>query len=339
MSTRLATGGRLLSKNRAIEFTFDGKRFKGFQGDTLASALLANDQMLVGRSFKYHRPRGIVASGPEEPNALVNMGEGATFEPNQRATTTELFDGLKARSQNTWPNLEFDVGAINSKLARFLPAGFYYKMFIHPRPLWKHVYEPFIRQSAGLGQAPKDRDTDTYEHLYAFYDVVVVGGGVAGLQAAQAAAASGARVLVMEQTEHWGGRAPVDGGIVNGATVDKLVDDLVESLTNLNNVTLRLRMMGAGVYDHGYLLGYERLRDHDPQIGGPRHRLWRIRAGQIITATGAIERPLSFAGNDIPGVMLASAVRDFIANWSVSVGDRVVVVTNNDDAYLTALWL
>ncbi|MEM1238121.1 MAG: sarcosine oxidase subunit alpha family protein [Pseudomonadota bacterium] len=339
MSTRLATGGRLLSKNRAIEFTFDGKRFKGFQGDTLASALLANDQMLVGRSFKYHRPRGIVASGPEEPNALVNMGEGADFEPNQRATTTELFDGLKARSQNHWPSLDFDVGAINAKLARFLPAGFYYKMFIHPRPLWKHVYEPFIRQSAGLGQAPKDRDQDTYEHLYAFYDVVIVGGGVAGLQAAQAAAKSGARVLVMEQSDHWGGRAPVDGGIVNGAPVDKLVDDLVDSLTNLNNVTLRLRMMGAGVYDHGYLLGYERLRDHDPQIGGPRHRLWRIRASQIITATGAIERPLSFAGNDIPGVMLASAVRDFIANWSVSVGDRVVVVTNNDDAYLTALWL
>ena len=339
MSTRLSTGGRLLSKNRAIEFTFDGKRFNGFQGDTLASALLANNQKLVGRSIKYHRPRGIVASGPEEPNALVNMGEGADFEPNQRATTTELFDGLKARSQNTWPSLDFDVGAINSKLSRFLPAGFYYKMFIHPRPLWKHVYEPFIRQSAGLGQAPKDRDQDTYEHLYAFYDVVVIGGGVAGLQAALAAAKSGARVLLMEQSDHWGGRAPVDGGMVNDTPVDKLVDDLVDTLTNLNNVTLRLRMMGAGVYDHGYLLGYERVRDHDPQIGGPRHRLWRIRASQIITATGAIERPLSFAGNDIPGVMLASAVRDFIANWSVSVGDRVVVVTNNDDAYLTALWL
>ncbi|MEM8777167.1 MAG: sarcosine oxidase subunit alpha family protein [Pseudomonadota bacterium] len=339
MSTRLQTGGRLLNKNRAIEFTFNGKRLKGYQGDTLASALLANDQMLVGRSFKYHRPRGIVASGPEEPNALVNMGKDETFEPNQRATTTELFEGLTATSQNHWPSLDFDVGAINNKLARFLPAGFYYKMFIHPRPLWKHVYEPFIRRSAGLGQAPQDRDQDKYEHLYTFYDVVVVGGGVAGLQAALAAGKAGARVLLMEQTEHWGGRAPVDGGTVNQMDVDNYVDHLVEVLSKLDTVTMRLRMMGAGVYDHGYLLGYERVNDHDPELSGPRHRLWRIRAKQIITATGAIERPLSFAGNDIPGVMLASAVRDYIANWSVSVGDRVVIVTNNDDAYLTAIAL
>ncbi|MCR9115006.1 MAG: 2Fe-2S iron-sulfur cluster-binding protein, partial [Rhodobacteraceae bacterium] len=199
MSTRLATGGRRLNKGRALEFNFNGKRLRGFEGDTLASALLANDQMMVGRSFKYHRPRGIVASGAEEPNALFNMGADETFEPNQRATTTELYDGLTCTSQNHWPSLEFDVGALNNKLfSRFLTAGFYYKMFIHPRPLWKHVYEPFIRQSAGLGRAPRDRDEDKYEHFYAFYDVVVIGGGVAGLMAARAAGAAGARVLLME---------------------------------------------------------------------------------------------------------------------------------------------
>ncbi len=339
MSTRLASGGRLINKTHAMEFSFNGKRLKGYQGDTLASALLANDQMLVGRSFKYHRPRGIVASGGEEPNALVNMGRGETFEPNQRATTTELFEGLEAGSQNHWPSLEFDVGAVNAKLARFLPAGFYYKMFIHPRPLWKHVYEPFIRQSAGLGRAPRDKDGDRYEHLYAFFDVVVIGGGVAGLMAARAAGASGAKVLLMEQTASWGGRAPVDGGTVDGAPVDKFVDELVTELSEMANVTMRLRMMGAGVYDHGYLLGYERVTDHQPKVKGPRHRLWRIRAGQIVTATGAIERPLSFAGNDVPGVMLASAVRDYVVNYGVSVGDRTVVVTNNDDAYRTALVL
>ena len=339
MSTRLQTGGRLLNKDVPLNFTFNGRKMKGYQGDTLASALLANNQMLVGRSFKYHRPRGVVSSGAEEPNALINMGEGTRFEPNQRATTTELFDGLVAESQNHWPSLEFDIGAINSKLARFLPAGFYYKMFIHPRPLWKHVYEPFIRRSAGLGKAPKMRDSDTYEHFYAFYDLVIIGGGIAGLMAAKAAASSGAQILVMEQSAHWGGRCVVEPDQIYGKDPEHFIEDLVAELTAQPNVTMRTRLMGAGVYDHGYLLGYERLRDHAPSQTGPRHRLWRIRAGKILTATGAIERPLSFAGNDLPGVILASALRDYVENFGVSMGDRTVVLTNNDDAYRTAIAL
>ena len=339
MSTRIQTGGRLIDRTKSVTFKFNGRKLQGYAGDTLASALLANDQMLVGRSFKYHRPRGVVASGVEEPNALVNMGEGAFFEPNQRATTTEVFDGLTATSQNHWPTLEFDVGAINSYLSRFLPAGFYYKMFMYPRAFWKHVYEPFIRQSAGLGKAPKQKDGSDYEHFYAFYDVVVIGGGIAGLQAAKTAAAAGAKVLVMEQTADWGGRAVVDGVEINGASADEFVAATVAELQAMDNVTLKTRMMGAGVYDHGYLLGYERVTDHDPSLAGPRHRLWRIRTAQIISATGAIERPLSFAGNDIPGVLLASAVRDYLVNWGVSIGDRTIVVTNNDDAYRTAIAL
>ena len=268
MSTRLAKGGRLIDRSKPLKFRFNDKYYTGASGDTLASALLANDQMLIGRSFKYHRPRGFVASGAEEPNGIFNMGEGAAFEPNQRGTTTELFDGMRLESQNHWPSLEYDIGAVNNKLARFLPAGFYYKMFIHPRPLWKHVYEPFIRQSAGLGKAPKRGDDDKYEHFYAFVDVLVIGGGVAGHQASLAAAKTSVKVLKMEQTATWGGRAVVDGAIdgatVNDLPVDKFVDETVAELEGMPNVTLRTRMMGAGIYDHGYVLGYERVNDHQP---------------------------------------------------------------------------
>ena len=181
MSKRLGVGGQFIDRSKPVEFRFNGRRFSGFKGDTLASALLANDQVLIGRSFKYHRPRGIVSSGSEEPNALMNLGENETFEPNQRATTTELFEGLSAFSQNHWPSLNFDIGVINNYLSRFLPAGFYYKMFIHPRPFWKYIYEPFIRQSAGLGKAPSVKDASDYEHFYAFYDLVIIGGGISGL--------------------------------------------------------------------------------------------------------------------------------------------------------------
>ena len=339
MSTRLADGGRLIDRTRKVEFTFDGKRFSGHPGDTLASALMANGQRIVGRSFKYHRPRGIVASGAEEPNALLNLGQGARHEPNQRATTTELFDGLAASSQNHWPSLEWDIGEVNAAIARFLPAGFYYKTFIHPRAFWKHVFEPFIRQSAGLGKAPdpKHTDPDRYEQFYVHVDLVVAGGGIAGLQAALEAGRAGARVLVCEQTAHWGGRAPVDGVEIDGKPAGDWIAAAVSELEAMENVHLRPRTMVAGVYDHGYVLAYERVSDHAPQDGVPRHRLWRIRTGQVISAIGAIERPLSFAGNDKPGVMLASAVRDYLVEYGVSPGDRTVVVTNNDDAYRTAI--
>ena len=246
---------------------------------------------------------------------------------------------MVAVSQNHFPSLEFDIGAINSKLSQFLPAGFYYKMFIHPRSFWKHIYEPFIRKSAGLGKAPKDRDLDKYEHYYHHCEVLVVGGGIAGIQAAKSAAASGVRVMLVEQTAHWGGRAVVDGVVIDNIAAEEWIKGALSELSVMDNVVIRNRTQGSGVYDHGYALGYERISDHTPGDSRPRHRLWRIRCKQIIVATGAIERPLSFAGNDIPGVMLAAAVRDYVVNYGVSPGDRTVIVTNNDDAYRTAIVL
>ena len=329
---RLPGGGRLIDRAYQVPFRFDGRTLRGLRGDTLASALLANGQMLMGRSFKYHRPRGPIASGAEEPNALFGLGQGGRFEPNQRATTTALLDGMVMRSQNCWPSLDADVGAVNTWLSPMFPAGFYYKTFIHPRPFWKHVFEPIIRRSAGLGRAPKAADPDRYEQAYAHVDTVVVGGGIAGLTAAVEAAQDGGSVLVLEQNAVWGGRSPVDHKQGQGA-----VDGLLDQLRGMENVTLRRNTMATGLYDHGYLLAREALADHDPNAGIPRQRLWRIRTGRVITATGALERPLAFACNDVPGVMLASAVRDFIVDYGIAPGQRIVVVTNNDDAYRTAL--
>ncbi|WP_422072859.1 sarcosine oxidase subunit alpha family protein [Tranquillimonas rosea] len=339
MSRRLSQGGRLIDRSRTLHFTVDGRRYGGFAGDTLASALLASNRTLMGRSFKYHRPRGVVSSGAEEPNALFGLGTGDRFEPNQRATMTELYPDLTALSQNRWPNLEQDLGGLISRAARVLPAGFYYKTFLRPRVFWKHVYEPVIRALAGLGHAPAEKDADRYEHFNVTVDVLIVGGGVAGLQAARRAGAAGLRVLLVEQTAQWGGRAPVDGAVIEGKPADAWITGVLSELQSMPNVHMRPRTMGAGVYDHGYALVYERVTDHVSGAQGPRHRLWRVRAGRILTTTGALERPLSFAGNDLPGVMLAGAVRDYVVNHAVTPGERVLVVTNNDDAYRTALAL
>ena len=333
MSTRLATGGRRIDRSRAISFTFDGRRMSGYEGDSIASALLANDVTLVGRSFKYHRPRGIVGYGPEEPNALVGIGKGERHEPNARATTVRLADGMEVISQNRWPSLSFDVGAVNQALSPFFPAGFYYKTFLQPRAFWKHVFEPVIRRAAGLGKPPKGTDPDRYEHLYWFTDVLVAGGGIAGLAAARKAAEEGRKVLLIEQQDGWGGRAVVDGAEIDGVPAEVWVQDQVATLASMPNVTMRTGLLAAGFYDHGYVLCRERLSG----APGPRERLWRVRAKEVVVAAGAIERPLAFAGNDTPGVMLASAVRDFAVNDGVSPGDRTVIVTNNDDAYRTAL--
>ncbi|MEM6988165.1 MAG: 2Fe-2S iron-sulfur cluster-binding protein, partial [Pseudomonadota bacterium] len=308
-------------------------------GDTLASALLANGVRLVGRSFKYHRPRGILAAGVEEPNALVQLERGAHTEPNTRATSVELYAGLYATSQNRWPNLKFDVGVVNSWLARFFPAGFYYKTFMWPERMWM-TYEHVIRRAAGLGKAPKEPDPDRYEHRYDQPDVLVVGAGPAGIAAAVAAARAGGRVVLVDENAELGGSLLGDTASIDGKPAVDWVAEMAQELAENERVRVLTRTTLTGYFDYNYLIATEHVTAHlGPQRDDklPRQRLWKLRARKVVLATGAIERPLVFADNDRPGVMLASAVRTYQHRYGVIPGDKLVVFTNNDSAYATAI--
>ena len=339
---RLSTGGRFVDRSKKVSFSFDGKTLSGFQGDTVASAVLASGQRVFGRSFKYHRPRGVVGLGSEEMNALIGVGLGARHEPNLRATQIEIFNGMAAVSQNRWPSLNWDIGAINNEFSRFLPGGFYYKTFMWPQSFWKHVYEPFIRRAAGLGKAPEGRDPDTYEQVHVHCDVLVIGGGVAGLAAAEAAVANGAKVIIADENPHLGGLADISGGTIDGQSLPDWSAATGAKLYAAENVHVLNRTTVVGHWHHNFVMLFERAADHDPALlsqGVPRHRLWKVRAHQVILATGSIERPIAFANNDRPGVMLASAARGLVERYGVAPGSNGVVFTNNDDAYQTAIVL
>ncbi len=333
---RLNEGGRI-DRARPLEFSFNGQRYNGYQGDTLASALLANDVRIVARSFKYHRPRGIIGSGAEEPNGVFQVGSGPGALPNLRATQTELYYGLEACSVNCWPSLRFDIGALNGVVGRMLPAGFYYKTFMWPQRFWL-TYEHFIRKAAGLGSVPTGPDPDIYDKLHAHCDVLVVGGGPTGLAAALAAGRAGARVILADEQHEFGGALLGRTDLVDGAPAMRWVEETLGELNVLDNVRLLSRSTVFGYYDHNFLGVLQRRSDHLPPAATKtaRQRVWNVRAKQVVLATGAIERPLVFGNNDRPGVMLASAVSTYINRFAVAPGTRAVVFTNNDSAYDTA---
>lgn len=336
-SRRLPAGGRV-NRTKPLNFRFNNKSYRGFEGDTLASALLANGVDVVGRSFKYRRPRGIMGHGAEEPNAIMQLGSGAQTLPNLPATRVELYEGLEAQSVGVWPSVDFDLKRVLGVFGRLMPAGFYYKTFMRPKTLWL-TYEHWIRKMAGMGTAPTEADPDTYNKLNQHCDVLVVGAGPAGLAAALEAARTGARVIIADEQNELGGSLLADRQTIDGQQAAQWVARVVAQLQTFEHVQLLPRSTVFGYYDHNFLAILERRTDH---LGitsktGARQRLHRVRAKQVVLATGAIERPLVFANNDVPGVMLASSVSNYVNRYAVAPGNKLVLFTTNDNAYQTAI--
>lgn len=338
-TNRIPGKGRL-TPARTARFTFDGKSYTALEGDTVASALIANNIHLVGRSFKYHRPRGILSAGAEEPNALIDVArDSARKQPNVRATVQEVFDGMIVQSQNRFPSLAFDIGAINNLMSPFFAAGFYYKTFMWPKAAWKHIYEPMIRRAAGLGVAPTEADPDHYASRYAHCDVLVVGAGVAGLSAALAAAQAGAKVVLCDEQAEAGGALRFDSTVrIDGIDGYEWAQKTVAALGAMENVQVLTRTTAFGYYNHNFVGLVERVTDHIANPGRhlPRERLWQLRAKRVILANGAIERHMVFPNNDRPGIMLASAARMYLNQYGVAVGQKVGVYTAHDSAYEAA---
>ncbi len=336
-SHRLNSVG-LINRDKPISFNFNGKEYQGYEGDTLASALLANGVHLIGRSFKYHRPRGFLGAGVDEPNAKLQVTINGYSEPNINATEIELVEGLSATSQNCWPSVEFDVGAINNFLKRFFPAGFYYKTFMWPKSFWYKIYEPFIRKAAGLGVASLEKDNERYEHKFEYCDLLVTGSGPSGLASAYAAAKNGAKVILAEDKPRYGGTLLTDEVSIDNMSGKDWSEKIISELKTMPNVTLKNRSQVFGYYDHNMMVMFERVSDHLSKKSKytPRQRLWYIRAKETILSTGSIERPIVFGNNDTPGVVLSSAAKEYMKVYGVLVGRKPIIFTNNDTAYETA---
>ncbi len=336
---------KFIDETTRISFRFDGKKYFGFRGDTLASALLANNIHLVGRSFKYHRPRGIMTAGSEEPNAIVQLNNNSSrTEPNVRATEIEIYEGLEASSQNCWPSVKFDIGGINNFLSPILPAGFYYKTFMWPASFWEK-YEYFIRKSAGLGKSPTKPDPDIYEHKYIHCDVLIIGAGISGVMAAKIAAKNGFKTLLVDEKSYLGGSTIYQNSEnfkINNQVSNSWLEKEINEIKKFKNLEIKTRTSVAAFHGYNYLLARENLTDHlplDQRKDKTRQRLLKIRAKKVITATGSLERPLIFDNNDRPGILLSSAIKTYANLYGVACGEKNVLFTNNDSAYETAISL
>ncbi|MEK9908340.1 MAG: 2Fe-2S iron-sulfur cluster-binding protein, partial [Aquiluna sp.] len=343
-SLRVKTS-KFIDETTRVSFKFNGSNYYGYKGDTLASALIANGIHLVGRSFKYHRPRGIMTAGSEEPNAIVQLNNNsARSEPNVRATEVEIYDGLEASSQNCWPSVNFDIGGINNFLSPLLPAGFYYKTFMWPASFWEK-YEYFIRKSAGLGKSPTESDPDIYDHKYIHCDVLVIGGGISGIIAAKTAAKNGLDTLLIDEKPNLGGSTIFqnsDHHKINNQTSSSWLEKEISEIESLENLQVKTRTSAAAFHGYNFVLARENLTDHlslEDRKNKVRQRLLKIRAKKIITATGSLERPMIFNNNDRPGILLSSAVKKYVDFYGVACGTSNVLFTNNDSAYETALSL
>ncbi len=329
----------LINRNKLIKFKFNGKNYSGYEGDTLASALLANGIHLIGRSFKYHRPRGFFGAGVDEPNAKLQVKINGYSEPNINATEIELVEGLSASSQNCWPSVNFDIGAINNFLNKLFPAGFYYKTFMWPKSFWYRVYEPFIRKAAGLGVASLEKDNERYDHKYEYCDLLVTGSGPAGLSSAYAAAKNGAKVILAEDKPRFGGSLLTDNVTIDNLSGKEWANKIISELKAMPNVIVKNRSQVFGYYDHNMMVMFEKTGDHLEKKSKftPRQRLWYIRAKEVLLSTGSIERPIVFGNNDTPGVFLSAAAKEYMKVYGVLIGKRPVIFTNNDSAYETAI--
>jgi heterotetrameric sarcosine oxidase alpha subunit len=329
----------MINRDKKISFKFNGKKYYGFEGDTIASALIANGVHLVGRSFKYHRPRGFFGAGVDEPYAILQLDRNNQRDPNIRATEQEIFEGLEVKSVNCWPSVNFDIGAINNFLKMFFPAGFYYKTFMWPPSFWYKIYEPFIRMAAGFGEASIKHDKERYEHKYEYCDLLITGSGPSGLASAYSAAKNGARVILAEDKPRFGGSLLTSDVNIGNQTGVEWAEKIIAELKTMPNVTVKNRSQVFGYYDHNMLVMSERISDHLPKTQKylPKQRLWYIRANEVLISSGSIERPLVFGNNDTPGVMLSSAAKEYMKVYGVLVGKKPLIFTNNDSGYETAI--